>query len=344
MSITSFPHAGLSGPALRLYELITASWAAAAVGAVAELGVADAMTGEPRRTEELATEVGADPDALHRLLRACADLGLVEMVPGRGFALTRLGQALREDASDSMRAYARWVGSWVERSTTAHLADAVRTGGPVFEEVHGTPVWAYMQQHPGAAALFDRAMTDISAQLTRSLVDEYDFSGIECLVDVGGGHGRLLSLLLEAHPKMRGVLFDRPEVVDCPEPGLTAGDLAARCRVESGDFLTSVPSGGDAYLLASVVHNWNDNDAVRILTRCRDAMALGGRVLLAEVLVPEGPEPAPTATFMDLSMLAHCGGKQRTESQFAELLDRSGLRLERVVPTQGVAVVEGVRA
>lgn len=342
MSTTSLPHTGPSGSALRLYELITASWVAAAVGAAAELGVADVMTAEPRAVEEIAGEVGADPGALHRLLRACTDLDLVEMVPGRGFALTGLGQALREDAPSSMRAYARWVGSRTERSTTAHLADAVRTGGPVFEEVHGDPVWVHMRQNPCTAALFDRAMTDISAQLTRSLVGEYDFAGTERLVDVGGGRGRLLSLLLEAHPGMRGVLFDRPEVVAHPEPALTRGELAERCRIEAGDFLASVPPGGDTYLLASVVHNWNDDDAVRILTRCHDAVEPGGRVLLAEVLVPEGPEAAPTATFMDLSMLAHCGGKQRTEHQFADLLRRSGFRLERVVPTQGVAVVEGV--
>ncbi|WP_033352858.1 methyltransferase [Nocardiopsis xinjiangensis] len=336
--------AGFSGPALRLYELITASWVASAVSAAAELGVADVMTAEPRSAEEIAAEIGADPETLHRLLRACTDLELVDLVPGRGFALTGLGRALRGDAPDSMRAYARWMGTRAERSTMAYLADAVRTGGPVFEDVHGIPVWSYMRNAPGTAALFDRGMTDISAQLTRSIVDEYDFGGIECLVDVGGGHGRLLSLLLEAHPRMRGVLFDRPEVIARPEPALTRGDVATRCRVEGGDFLEGVPAGADAYLLASVVHNWNDEDAARILSRCREAVAPRGRVLLAEVLVPEGPEPAPTATLMDLSMLVQCGGKQRTERQFADLLRDSGFRLERIVPAQGIAVVEGTPA
>ncbi|WP_307869211.1 methyltransferase [Nocardiopsis sp. B62] len=334
----------LSGPAVHLFELITSSWVAAAVSAAAELGVADAMSGEPTHVDEIAKLVEADTDALHRLLRACADLGVVEEHPGRNYALTELGRALRSDAPDSMRGFARWLGSPAERSTMAHLADAVRVGGPVFEAVHGVPVWDYMRANPNSASVFDQGMTDISSQLTRSLVDEYDFADSECLVDVGGGRGRLLSLILTANPHLRGVLYDRPEVVSQLDPALGREGVAERCRVESGSFLDSVPAGGDTYLLASVIHNWNDADTVRILTHCRTAMTAEGRVLLAEVLVPERPEPARTAKFMDLSMLVHCDGKQRTRSEFAEVAERSGLRLNRVVPGLGVSVVELVRA
>ena len=334
----------LSGSAVRLFELITYSWVAAAVSAAAELGVADAMSAAPTPVDEIAKLVEADPDALHRLLRACADLYLVEELPGRTYALTELGHALRSDSPDSMRGYARWLGSPAERSTMAHLAEAVRTGGPVFETVHGTPVWDYMRGNPASASVFDQGMTDISSQLTRSLVHGYDFGDTECLVDVGGGRGRLLSLVLAAHPHLRGVLYDRPEVVSRVDPALTREGVAERCRVESGSFLDSVPEGGDAYLLASVVHNWNDDDTVRVLTHCREALAPGGRVLLAEVLVPDGPAPERTAKFMDLSMLVHCDGKQRTRAEFAAVAERSGLRLERVVPGAVASVVELVRA
>ncbi|MEU3019266.1 methyltransferase [Nocardiopsis sp. NPDC007018] len=334
----------LSGPALKLFELITSSWVAAAVSAAAELGVADAMSAAPTPVDQIAKLVGADPDALHRLLRACADLGLVEELPGRAYALTEVGRALRSDAPDSMRGYARWLGSPAERSTMAHLADAVRTGGPVFEAVHGAPVWDYMRDHPESASVFDQGMTDISSQITRSLVDEYDFGDSACLVDVGGGRGRLLSLLLTAHPHLTGVLYDRPEVVRDADPALSREGLAGRCRVVGGSFLDSVPEGGDTYLLASVVHNWNDADTVRVLTHCRNAVTDGGRVLLAEVLVPDGPAPERTAKFMDLSMLVHCDGKQRTRAEFAEVAERAGLRLNRVVPGTGVSVVELVRA
>ena len=338
------PGRSWSRPAQRLYDLITTSWVSAAVGAAAELGLADAMSTEPRSVEQIASQVGADPDALRRLLRACAELELVDQRSDDRFALTELGGALREDAPDSMRAYARWINSPPERGTMAYLADAIRTGREVFEAVHGTPVWHYLRQHPELAELFDRGMVNISAQVTGSLVEGYDFGDIRCLVDVGGGRGRMLSQLLRAYPELRGVLFDQPEVVGQPEPALQHPDLAARCRIEGGSFLESVPAGSDAYLLVSVIHNWNDEQAVRILTHCRRAMVEGGRVLLAEVLVPEGSEPAPMATFMDLSMLTHCDGKQRTAAQLAGLLERSGLRMRRIVHTEGVSVVEGVGA
>lgn len=334
----------LSGSAIRLFELITSSWVAAAVGAAAELGVADVMSQVPAPVEEIASRVGADVDSLYRLLRACTDLDLVRESPERCFALTDLGEALREDSPASMRGYARWLGSPTERTTMAHLADAVRTGGPVFEDVHGLPAWAYMREHPEAAALFDQGMSDISAQLTRSPVQDYDFGSSELVVDVGGGRGRLLSLLLSVHPHLRGVLYDRPEVVSSVEPALVRGELADRCRIEGGSFLDSVPAGGDTYLLASVIHNWGDADSVTILEHCRRAMLPHGRVLLAEVVMPQTPEPARTAKFMDLSMLAHCGGEQRTPDHFAKLFERAGLRLSRIVPGPEVSVVEGVLA
>ncbi|MEU2945183.1 methyltransferase [Nocardiopsis alba] len=330
--------------ALRLFELITTSWVSAAVGAAAELGVADAMSETPTPVDQIAKRVGADTDALGRLLRACADLDLVAETSTGVFTLTELGAALRTDSPHSMRGYARWLNSPAERSTMGHLADAVRTGGPVFEAVHGVPAWTYMRAHPESATLFDQGMTDISAQLTSSMAHEYDFADSRLLVDVGGGRGRLLSLILQAHPHLHGVLYDRPEVVDDAEPALTTGALAERCRVEGGDFLSSVPTGGDTYLLASVIHNWNDDDSIRLLTHCRTAMDPRGRVLLAEVLMPEEPAPARTAKFMDLSMLVHCDGEQRTRPHLAELLDRSGLRLNRVVPCSGVSVVEAVAA
>lgn len=336
--------APLDVSAVRLFELITSSWVAAAVGAAAELGVADVMSREPLPLAEIASRVDADVEALHRLLRACADLELVRESPERCFSLTDLGEALREDSAASMRGYARWLGSPTERSTMAHLADAVRVGGPVFESVHGVPAWEYMRRHPEVATLFDQGMSDISAQLTRSLTEDYDFGPSELLVDVGGGRGRLLSLVLSANPHLRGVLYDRPEVVAGAEPALVRGELSERCRVEGGDFLDAVPSGGDTYLLASVIHNWNDTDAARILTHCRRAMLPHGRVLLSEVVMPEGPEPARTAKFMDLSMLVHCGGEQRTPKQFAELFERVGLRLNRIVQGSEVSVVEGVLA
>lgn len=328
----------------RVFELITASWVAAAVSAAAELGVADAMSPEPLPVDGIAREVGADADALYRLLRACADLDLVEEAPDRRFALTELGQTLRSDTSDSMRGFARWIGSPAERSTMAHLARAVRTGRSVFAEVHGESAWSHLRRHPATAAIFDQGMTDISTQITRGVADSYDFGGLRTLVDVGGGRGRLLSLVLAAHPDLRGVLFDQPAVVAHAAPVLRKAGVLDRCRVVEGNFLFSVPEGGDAYLLSNVIHNWGDDDSVRVLGHCRNAMADGGRVLLAEVVMPDPPEAARTAKFMDLSMLAHIDGKQRTVAEFADLFRRAGLRLTRVLPHRETSIVEAVRA
>ncbi|GAB3441492.1 methyltransferase [Streptomonospora sediminis] len=333
-----------SPAATRLLELITTSWVAAAVGAAAELGVADAMSPEPLPAADIADRVGADPEALYRLLRACADLELVEEVPDRRFRLTDTGHALRSDDAESMRGYARWVGGHAERSTMAHLAQAVRTGGAVFEEVHGQSAWSYLRSNPQAAAVFDQGMTDISAQLTRSVAGSYDFASCGTLVDVGGGRGRLLATVLATYPEVTGVLFDQPDVVAQAAPVLAEAGVQDRCRTVGGDFLAAVPAGGDTYLLSNVIHNWEDREAAQILRRCREAMAADGHVLLAEVVMPDGTGPARTAKFMDLSMLAHCSGKQRTREQFADLFQQAGLRLTRIVPCHGTDVVEAVPA
>ncbi|WP_433696647.1 methyltransferase [Nocardiopsis sp. CA-288880] len=334
----------ISDSAARIFELVTSSWVSTAVSAAAELGVADVMSETPMPVGEIAERVGTDADALYRLLRACAELEIVEESPGRAFSLTGDGLALREDAPDSMRGYARWLGGPDEGSTMVALADAVRTGEPVWEAVHGAPVWQYMSENPRSEWIFDRGMDDLSAQLTRTMVQDYDFGDCGLVVDVGGGRGVLLALVLATHPHLEGVLFERPEVVARSDSVLDRPGIAERCRIEAGDFFESVPAGGDTYLLAQVIHNWGDEDAVRILANCRRAMRPDGRVLLAEMVVYEGVERSHTAKFMDLSMLAHCGGKQRTPTQFAELFEASGLRLNRVVSGVGVGVVEGVLA
>ncbi|XVQ14263.1 methyltransferase [Spirillospora sp. CA-255316] len=326
----SVPSSTTPAPAEQIYEMVTGSWLAAAVGAVAELGVADHMTATPRALEELADAVQADSAGLYLLLSACADLGLFQEEAGQAFALTPLGQALRSDSTESMRGFARWLGTHAERASLAGLATAVRTGRAVFQDVHGQDVWDYFNTHPEVAAVFNQGMTDISTQITSKVAEVYDFSRFDTLVDVGGGHGYVLASLLKAHPHLHGVLFDRPEVVAGAEPTLQKAGVRDRCDIIGGDFLTSVPAGGDGYLLSAVIHNWDDSDAALILANCRDAMVDHGRVLLAEVLVPQGPHKALPAKLLGLSMLANCGSRQRTETEFAALLDKADLHLREV--------------
>jgi hypothetical protein len=330
-------------PADRIYEMVTGSWLAATVSAAAELGVADQMSAAPRGVADIASAVQADEEGLYLLLSACADLGLVQEGSRRDFALTPLGQALRSDGPESMRGFARWVGTHAERATMAALAQAVRTGRSVFADVHGQSPWDYLREHPEVGAVFNQGMSDISRLVTSSVADVYDFSAFGTLVDVGGGRGQLLAVLLTAHPDLRGVLFDQPAVVADAGPVLEEAGVEERCRVIDGDFLVSVPEGGDAYLLSNVIHNWDDSDAALILSHCREAMTAAGRVLLAEVVLPDGPQPAPAAKLLGLSMLANCGSRQRTEAEFAALFHKAGLRLTRILTSRTTSIVEAVR-
>ncbi|MFG2652901.1 methyltransferase [Streptomyces sp. NPDC048436] len=330
-------------PSARVLQLATSSWMAAAVSAAAELGVADALAAGPRPVHEIAETVGAHAPTLYRLMRACADIGLFEEREGQVFALTEVGDALRSDSQTSMRNFARWVGLAADRNTWAGLADSVRTGNPAFEQVHGQDVWDYMRGRADVSKVFDDAMSEASRQLIAPVVGAFDFGGIGTLVDVAGGHGALLAAVLADNPDTRGLLYDQPDVVAGAEQTFKDRGVDDRVEIVAGDFFDSVPVGGDAYLLSNVIHDWDDEQSLKILTNCREALAEGGRVLLVEAVMPERAEPSPTVTLMDLNMLVLCGGKQRTRAEFAALFEKAGLRLERIVRAGLHSVVEAVR-
>jgi hypothetical protein len=331
-------------PAARILQLATASWMSAAVSAVATLGIADVLASGPRSVDEIAAAVDADSPTLYRLLRACADLDLFDELGGHVFALTEVGNALRSDAPVSMRHFAMWVGTPAERYTWSDLTTAVRTGQPVFERVHGRPVWDYMRHTPDVAEVFDKAMTEASCQLISPIVEAYDFSGLRTIVDVAGGHGALLAAVLEANPTVQGVLFDQPDVIAGAGASFKEAGVSDRYGAVAGDFFESVPSGGDAYLLSNVIHDWDDDRSAEILTNCRDAMTESGRVLLVEAVMPDGTTPSTVVKLMDLNMLVLCGGRQRTQAEFEKLFTRVGLKLTRIIPGGLHSVVEAVRA
>jgi hypothetical protein len=297
-----------------------------------------------RHVDEIAEAVDAHSETLYRLLRACADLELLEELEGHQFRLTELGDVLRSDAPVSMRNFAIWVGLPAERFTWSDLTTAVRTGRPVFERVHGEDVWRYMRTNADVADVFDKAMTEASCQLIAPVVGAFDFSGFGKIVDVAGGHGALLAAVLTAAPSARGVLYDQPDVVAGAGRAFKEAGVGDRCELVGGDFFDSVPSGGDAYLLSNVIHDWDDDRSVEILVNCREAMAEGGRVLLVEAVMPDATGSSPVVKLMDLNMLVLCGGRQRTKVEFAELFDRAGLALTRIVHGGMHSVVEAVRA
>ncbi|ROQ66583.1 hydroxyneurosporene-O-methyltransferase [Streptomyces sp. 840.1] len=328
----------------QVLEIITAGWLAQAVSAAAELGVADVLADGPRPVAEIAAETGSHAPSLYRLLRAGADLGLFTEHDDKVFELTELGGTLRADSPTSLRNFAIWTGLPAERHAWAGLADAVRTGRTPFTEVFGKPVWDYFHEHPEVLGVFDRAMTEASRQIIAPVVAAYDFGRFGTVVDAGGGRGALLAAVLASAPGTRGVLYDRPEVIEGAGQPLREAGVADRAELRSGDFFESVPAGADAVILSNIIHDWDDEQSRRILVNAREALTDGGHVLLVEAVLPDRPRPRPTVSLMDLDMLVVAGGQQRTAAEFETLLADSGLKLSRIVPGGHCSIVEAVRA
>jgi precorrin-6B methylase 2 len=308
----------------------------------AKLGVADALVREPQAVDALAHSVGAQSNILRRVLRGLAAEGVLDEHDDGRFSLTPLGNCLRSDVSSSLR------GAIIARGdlyygAAAGLLEAVRQGGVPFEHVHSVGFFEYLAQHPERSAEFQASMEDRSRHEAAEVVAAYDFGTFRRLVDVGGGHGVLLTEILRAVPRLQAVLLERPPVVERARERLEATGLAERCEFVAGDFFTTVPPDGDAYVLSRVIHDWDDEAAVRILSNCRQAVGQGGTLLLVEAVLPERAREQPAAIRMDLHMLALLHGQERTVAEYERLLGAAGFRLGRVVPTRspaGISVIE----
>jgi hypothetical protein len=278
---------------------------------------------------------------LQRVLRALAAVGVLHEDADGRFALTEVGACLRSDAPDPVGGWAAFVGRPYHFAAWSNLLHTVRTGENAFAAVHGTDIWDYRAAHPEEGAIFDRAMTDITRRANRHLLDAYDFSGLASVVDVGGGHGALVAALLTEHPQMRGVVFDLPHVVADAPALLAQAGLAARSEVVGGSFFDdTLPAGADAYLLKSILHDWEDDDAVRVLRACRAAAPSHAVLLVVERDLGAANE-SPEAKLSDLNMMVGPGGRERTRDDFAALLATGGFALVRAIPaTFGLSVFE----
>jgi hypothetical protein len=345
-STTGEAAAGAASPQRDLARLIDSYLTTQLLFVAARLGVGDVLADGPRTGREIAEAVGADPDALTRILRGLVlEDVLAEEDDGR-FVLTAVGEGLRDGVPGSLRgaALARGEVYW---SAAAGLLRAATEGGTAFEHVHGERFFEHLAADPDREAAFQASMADRAQREAADVVAAYDFAGLRDLVDVGGGSGVLLEAILRAAPWLRGVLVDRPEAVEKARRRLTGAGLDARCECLVGDFFDSVPPGAGAYLLSRVIHDWDDADAHRILTTCREAMPVGARLLLVEAIVPERAHDGPEAVRMDIHMLILFGARERTEAQFRRLLADTGFELGRVVPTRspaGLSVLEATVA
>jgi SAM-dependent methyltransferase len=308
-----------------------------ALNIVADLNVADRMVAGERSVDDLAAETGYHGDALYRIMRVLAAEGIFRETVDRRFELTELGAALRSDDPSSPRDLIRMMNREPYLAFT-QLDHSVQTGLPAFDKVFGKPRFDWLADHADEAALFQQAMIALSQGANEAVAEAYDFGPFARLVDVGGGHGQLLSEILKRHPHLTGVLFDLPAGVQMARARL--GNFPPHTEFAAGSFFDSVPPGADAYILKKVIHDWNDEQSVRILRNCRDAMKPHGKVLVAETIIPPGNE-SNTTKLIDANMLVVTGGVERTEAEYAALFAAAGLRLGRVISTrQAISVLE----
>lgn len=324
-----------------MMEMILGAWRAQGIAVAADLKVADALADGPLSADELARRVGADPDALSRLMRALIGEGIFTRRRDGRFALNALGETLRSDSPTSMAGMARMVGHPAYREHWSGLADAVRTGEAYVPKLRGMGPWEWLETQPEFAAVFNDAMTSVSEMAVAPVVAAYDFSPFSTIVDVGGGHGRLLAAIIAATPGARGVLYDLPQVVAGAPELLAKHGVAERVRAESGSFLDGVPAGGDAYVLKNVIHDWPDAEAVAILRNIRAAADPGATLLLVEFVIPDH-DRGFMGKWADMEMLVQVAARERTADEYRKLYEQAGFRLTRVLPTAGpISIVEG---
>jgi hypothetical protein len=325
-----------------LRRLVNGFRVSQAIHVAVVLGLADRLADGPRSAAELAAETGCHADSLYRLLRALATVGVFEELDGQRFGPTPMGDALRDESPDSVAGYAAFVGRPYYWQAWSSLLHSVRTGENAFRSVHGQGVWEYRGRHPDESAIFDGAMTSQSRFVVASVLGAYDFGRFATVIDVGGGRGAFVAALLDRWPNVRGVVFDQSHVVSGAYELLRHAGVESRCQVASGSFFDTVPAGGDAYVLKSVLHDWPDAKALAILRTCRREAGRSSRLILVERLIG-GPNQGADSAFSDLNMLVAPGGQERTEEQFASLLTAAGFRLTTTVVTESdVSVIEAV--
>ncbi|MBA2705041.1 MAG: methyltransferase [Blastocatellia bacterium] len=330
---------------MALMNLTAGKCVTQALAVVAELGIADLLKDGAKSVVDIARAANASEDGIYRLLRALASVGLFAETGKRRFRLTPLGKLLRSDSPEALGGYARFTGHQSMWKPWGEFRHSIRTGEPAFDHVFAMPIFEYFAKTPEAAAVFDAAMTSISTFESKAVAAAYDFSGVNTLVDVAGGHGLLISTILKANRKMGGILFDLPHVTAGAQALLQSRGVADRCRIVSGDFFASVPEGGDAYIMKHIIHDWDAERAAQILRNCHRALRPGGKVLIVDAVIPPG-NAAHFGKLLDLEMLVLTPrGRERTRAEFENLLKRSGFRLRRVFSTEThLSLVEGVRA
>ena len=318
----------------QVLDMINGAWMCQAIAVACELDIPDRLADGPRDAASLAAETGTDRGAMHRFLRALCTLELCQQAEDGLFTLGRAGQLLRRDAPGSLHGWAmlarhRLWGLWTD------FHEGLRTGQSVRLRRRGFDDYGELQADPAMAAVFNRAMVSIAEPVARAFAEKGAFAGMERIVDVGGGAGHLLAAVLAAHPHLHGVVYDLGHARGIAEATLRAGAISDRSAFVEGSFFDGVPAGADAYVLKSVLHNWDDERSAVILARCASSMGAGSRLMILERVLPPRISSSAgdrDAARSDLQMMLGCDGRERTRSEFEALLDGARLRLHGVTP------------
>lgn len=314
-----------------LIEVIGGYMASQALRLAAELKIADLIHDGVDTSAELAKATGSHEPSLHRLLRMLAAVGITtEPEPGR-FGLSAVGEQLRSDSPDSLHAFTLFFTDPSLFSSWQHAGHSVRTGEDAFSHLHGKNAYVYLSEHPELSQLFNYAMSQESRIAAANVAAGIDFTGVKSVVDIGGGDGTLLKAILSTHPDLTGICFDSPSgVAEAPKVLAEAG-LTDRCEVVAGDFFSSVPGGGDLYIIKSVFQDWDDEPAAKLLRTVRAHIPAHAKLLIVgSVLTDTATTDEPVMFLTDANMLVTAGGRERTESEFRTLLADTGFEVKVV--------------
>ena len=326
----------------KLGQIATGYISSSALNAVARLGIADLLAERSLSISELATETCVHEDSLARILRLLCSIGVFEEVSDLTFSNNEVSEGLRSGVPNSQRDMITFVGDVLHFQCYADMLPTIRDGRTAPEHVWGKGIFEVLADDPAAQQRFDNAMTNLSQNAVAAILDAYDFTGIETLVDVAGGHGLLLTSILQRYPNMKGIVFDLTHVVSGANERIQQLGLSNRCEAVAGDFFQSVPQG-DAIIMKHIIHDWDDDRAIAILKNCHRVLSAKGssaRLLLVEGLLASRNEP-DFSKIMDVEMLMLPGGRERTEDQYGKLFDRAGFKIQQCIPTNSkYAIVE----
>lgn len=325
----------------RMLQVIGHHWLSCCLYVAARLNIADHLASGPKSISDLANTTGSDAPSLYRVLRALVSEGIFQEPEKDIFALTPDAMGLVADAPGTMKHFilaelGEFYNPW------GQLLHSVQTGEPAFNHYYKMDLWQFYASHAEEGANFMQAMTRLTQYTDKAIVETYDFSAFNTIIDVGGGNGALLMSILKNNPQLHGTVFDAPYVVEKTNIAISENNLDDKCDAQGGDFFEFVPAGADAYIMKYILHDWHENDAIRLLRNCANAMKKGSKLLAVDAVIPENSDPHP-GKFMDINMLVATGGRERTESEFRHLFEKSGLRFNKVIHLQipDVSIIEG---